>query len=66
MFNSKKFIRYENGKAVIRAELIFDTPSELPASVEYEGYILSQGSVAWTVKAKEVYALASDGNWVKQ
>lgn len=52
-------------------ELILDTASDLPSSVdqfstENEKYRISQGSLAWDVSTGDIYGMKSDGTWVKQ
>ncbi len=63
---SETFLRYENGKALVRAEIAADTAADLPAADAFPGSLLSMGSIAWVIAAGEFYALTSSGRWVYQ
>ena len=63
---SEEFVRFEDGKAVVRAVLEVASPEEIPTIDGIEGRILHQGSLAWDVTSGEVYALSSGGTWSKQ
>ena len=62
----KKFGRYDNGRTVIRAEVVMDSAADLPSADSFEGYRLSAGSIAWAVNSSTIYAMNSAGEWIEQ
>lgn len=63
---NEKFIRFEDGKPTVFAELCVDTAEELPTAESLSDRTLAQGSVAWDISNGEFYALKSTGEWVNQ
>ena len=55
---NSRFIRFEEGAAVVRAELDVDTAAELPAYDFIAGQCLAQGSIAHVVTTGEFFCLA--------
>ncbi|MBR3282894.1 MAG: hypothetical protein IKI56_06310 [Ruminococcus sp.] len=63
---NSRFIRFEEGAAVVRAELDVDTAAELPAYDFIAGQCLAQGSIAHVVTTGEFFCLAGDNSWYNQ
>jgi len=63
---SESFVRYENGKKLIRAEIAADTAADLPAVNSITGCKLAMGSVGWVIGDGLFYGLNSSGEWVCQ
>lgn len=63
---TEKFIRYQNGKAVIRAEIAADLFSDLPDNGQIGGCVLDMGSIAWVISTGKLYGLSSTGQWICQ
>lgn len=51
---------------VIRAEIICDSASDLPAADSIDGMELSVGSIAWAIDTGAFYGLSSEGTWYNQ
>ena len=63
---SEEFVRYEDGKAVVRAVLEVASPEELPAADGLSGRLLHQGSLAWDIVNGTLYGLTAEGEWYAQ
>ncbi|HRR77446.1 MAG: hypothetical protein IJK31_07410 [Ruminococcus sp.] len=63
---NSRFIRFNEGAFVIRAELDVDTADELPDYDDFEGHELAQGSIAHVITTGEFYCLAGDNAWYNQ
>ena len=63
---NEEFIKYENGKAVMRMEIDVDSAEELPAIDDFSGKTLYMGSVAWDISTGDLYGFKSTGEWVNQ
>lgn len=50
---NEKFIRFEDGKPTVFAELCVDTAEELPTAGSLSDRTLAQGSVAWDISNGE-------------
>lgn len=62
----ERFVSFDEGVAVVIAELAVDTKTELPTAAGIEGRKLSPASLAWEISSGEFYGLESDGKWVNQ
>ena len=62
----QKFIRFDNGKSVVLAEICVDTAEELPNADGITGRLLVQGSLAWDISTGDFYGLNSSGEWINQ
>ena len=62
----EKFIRFDNSKSVVLAEICVDTAEELPNADGITGRILVQGSLAWDISTGDFYGLNSSGEWINQ
>ena len=62
----EKFIRYENGKRLICAEIAADTVSDLPGAASIAGCTLDMGSIGWVIGTGRLYGLNSQGEWICQ
>ncbi len=62
----EKFIRFDNSKSVVLAEICVDTAEELPNANGITGRILVQGSLAWDISTGDFYGLNSSGEWINQ
>lgn len=64
--NKIEFVSYAQNigkRSSIIAEIFVDTPDELPAVDDIDGYTLIQGSSALIITEKRVVILAGDGKW---
>lgn len=60
---NEEHIKYENGMAVVRAEIDVDTLEELPVPAETSGKKLCQGSTALVIGEGMLAILSGDGKW---
>ena len=63
---NEEFIKYENGKSVMRMEIDVDSAEELPETDDFSGRIMYMGSVAWDISTGDFYGLTSSGEWILQ
>lgn len=63
---NEKFIRFEDERAIVIAEIRVDSSDELPEADALSGRMLAQGSLAWDISTGNFYALKSTGEWVNQ
>lgn len=63
---NERFVRFDEGKSAIIAELTVDTIAELPRAETLEGIKLCQGSMAWVIESGAILGLSGSGEWVDQ
>lgn len=61
-----KLIRLVGDKSIVRAVFAADSIDIVPGKNDLDGFILDIGSAAWIVPEGKMYAMDSEGNWVKQ
>lgn len=63
---NEKFVKYEDNLSVVRVKINVDSADELPETDDFSGKILYQGSTARDLSTGDLYALTSEGEWIKQ
>ncbi|MBR1750448.1 MAG: hypothetical protein IJ740_06115, partial [Ruminococcus sp.] len=62
----EKFLGFNGGRTLVRAELCVDSAAELPGKNDISGRTLAAGSLAWDISAGKFFGLKADGTWVDQ
>ena len=63
---NKRFISFNEGRAVILAEIQADSTEDFPVVNAYDGYTIAKGSIAQDISSGDFYCLGSDGVWYDQ
>lgn len=63
---SERFLSYDNGKAIILADVEMDSAGDLPEVNAFTDRLLAKGSVAHDINTGDYYCLNSSGIWKKQ
>lgn len=63
---NERFVRFDEGKPAVIAELAVDTSAELPGADDLEGIKLCQGSLAWVIGSGAILGLSGSGEWIDQ
>lgn len=63
---NERFLSYNNGKAVVLADIEMDSAGDLPEADAFNDRLLAKGSVAHDINTGDHYCLNSSGIWKKQ